>query len=71
MLDNLVNGKSQFAAKMAYDYHGKNIEIQKRIDSGKFNPETDIVREIIQILRDTQKRDFIKPAPKDWRDVSP
>lgn len=64
------HGKSQFAAKMAYEYHEKNIEIQKRIDSGKFNPETDIVREIYSDIEGhAEKCDFIKPAPKDWRDV--
>lgn len=64
------HGKSQFAVKMAYDYHQKNIEIQKRIDSGKFNPETDIVREIYSDIKGhAEKCDFIKPAPKDWRDV--
>ena len=64
------HGKSQFAAKMAYDYHEKNIEIQKRIDSGKFNPQTDIVREIYSDIEGhAEKCDFIKPAPKDWRDV--
>lgn len=66
------HGKSQFAAKMAYDYHEKNIEIQKRIDSGKFNPQTDIVREIYSDIEGhAEKCDFIKPAPKDWRDVPP
>lgn len=64
------HGKSQFAAKMAYDYHQKNIEIQKRIDSGKFNPQTDIVREIYSDIEGhAEKCDFVKPAPKDWRDV--
>ena len=64
------HGKSQFAAKMAYEYHEKNIEIQKRIDSGKFNPETDIVREIYSDIEGhADKCDFIKPAPQDWRDV--
>ena len=64
------HGKSQFAAKMAYEYHEKNIEIQKRIDSGKFNPQTDIVREIYSDIEGhAEKCDFIKPAPKDWRDV--
>ena len=64
------HGKSQFAAKMAYDYHEKNIEIQKRIDSGKFNPQTDIVREIYSDIEGhADKCDFIKPAPQDWRDV--
>lgn len=64
------HGKSQFAAKMAYEYHEKNIEIQKRIDSGKFNPETDIVREIYSDIEGhAEKCDFIKLAPKDWRDV--
>ncbi|WP_151812896.1 zonular occludens toxin domain-containing protein [Acinetobacter junii] len=66
------HGKSQYAAKMAYDYHQKNIEIQKRIDSGKFNSETDIVREIYSDIEGhAEKCDFIKPAPKDWRDVPP
>ena len=66
------HGKSQYAAKMAYDYHQKNIEIQKRIDSGKFNPETDIVREIYSDIEGhAEKCDFVKPAPKDWRDVPP
>ena len=27
------HGKSQFSVKTAYDYHLKNLEIQKRIDS--------------------------------------
>ena len=64
------HGKSQFAAKMAYEYHEKNIEIQKRIDSGKFNPQIDIVREIYSDIEGhAEKCDFIKPAPKDWRDV--
>ncbi len=64
------HGKSQYAAKMAYDYHEKNIEIQKRIDSGKFNPETDIVREIYSDIEGhAEKCDFVKPAPTDWRDV--
>lgn len=64
------HGKSQYAAKMAYDYHQKNIEIQKRIDSGKFNPEIDIVREIYSDIEGhAEKCDFIKPAPKDWREV--
>lgn len=66
------HGKSQYAAKMAYDYHEKNIEIQKRIDSGKFNPQTDIVREIYSDIEGhAEKCDFVKPAPKDWRDVPP
>lgn len=66
------HGKSQYAAKMAYDYHEKNIEIQKRIDSGKFNPQTDIVRQIYSDIEGhAEKCDFIKPAPKDWRDVPP
>jgi len=64
------HGKSQFAAKMAYEYHEKNIEIQKRIDSGKFNPETDIVRQIYSDIEGhAEKCDFIHPAPSDWRDV--
>lgn len=66
------HGKSQFAAKMAYEYHEKNIEIQKRIDSGKFNPETDIVRQIYSDIEGhAEKCDFIQQAPKDWRDVPP
>ncbi|WP_151738413.1 zonular occludens toxin domain-containing protein [Acinetobacter junii] len=66
------HGKSQYAAKMAFDYHQKNIEIQKRIDSGKFNPETDIVREIYSDIEGhAEKCDFVKPAPNDWRDVPP
>lgn len=64
------HGKSQFAAKMAYEYHQKNIEIQKRIDSGKFNPKTDIVRQIYSDIEGhAEKCDFIQQAPKDWRDV--
>lgn len=38
------HGKSQFVVKTADGLQDKNIEIQNRIDSGKFNPETDIVR---------------------------
>lgn len=64
------HGKSQFSVKMAYDYHLKNLEIQKRIDSGKFDPEKDIVREIYSDINGhAEKVDFIKPAPADWRDV--
>lgn len=64
------HGKSQFAVKTAYDYHLKNLEIQKRIDSGKFDPEKDIVREIYSDIEGhAQKCDFIKPAPADWRHV--
>lgn len=64
------HGKSQFAAKMAYEYHQKNIEIQKRIDSGKFNPETDIVRQIYSDIEGhAEKCDFILKAPHDWREV--
>lgn len=64
------HGKSQFSVKMAYDYHLKNLEIQKRIDSGKFDPEKDIVREIYSDINGhAEKCDFIKPAPADWRDV--
>ena len=64
------HGKSQFSVKMAYDYHLKNLEIQKRIDSGKFDPEKDIVREIYSDIKGhAEKCDFIKPAPADWRDV--
>ncbi len=66
------HGKSQFAAKMAYEYHEKNIEIQKRIDSGKFNPETDIVRQIYSDIEGhAEKNDFILKAPSDWREVPP
>ncbi len=64
------HGKSQFAAKMAYEYHQKNIDIQKRIDSGKFNPETDIVRQIYSDIEGhAEKCDFILKAPHDWREV--
>ncbi|WP_347454248.1 zonular occludens toxin domain-containing protein [Acinetobacter thermotolerans] len=64
------HGKSQFCAKMAYEYHLKNIEIQKRIDSGKFDPEKDIVREIYSDIKGhAENCDFVKPAPEDWRDV--
>lgn len=64
------HGKSQFSVKMAHDYHLKNLEIQKRIDSGKFDPEKDIVREIYSDINGhAEKCDFIKPAPADWRDV--
>ncbi|MCT8088267.1 hypothetical protein H0920_15765 [Acinetobacter sp. C_4_1] len=64
------HGKSQFAVKTAYDYHLKNLEIQKRIDSGKFDPEKDIVREIYSDIEGhSEKCDFIHPAPADWRDV--
>lgn len=64
------HGKSQFAVKIAYDYHLKNLEIKKRIDSGKYDPEKDIVREIYSDIEGhSQKCDFIHPAPADWRDV--
>lgn len=64
------HGKSQFAVKTAYDYHLKNLEIQKRIDSGKFDPDKDIVREIYSDIEGhSEKCDFIHPAPADWRDV--
>lgn len=64
------HGKSQFSVKTAYDYHLKNLEIQKRIDSGKFDPNKDIVREIYSDIEGhSEKCDFIHPAPADWRDV--
>lgn len=64
------HGKSQFAVKKAYDYHQENLAIQKRIDSGKFDPEKDIVREIYSdIDGHADACDFVKPAPVDWRDV--
>lgn len=64
------HGKSQFAVSKAWEYHQKNLEIQKRIDSGKFDPEKDIVREIYSdIDGHSQKTDFILKAPTDWRDV--
>lgn len=64
------HGKSQFAVKTAYDYHLKNLEIKKRIDSGKYDPEKDIVREIYSDIEGhAQKCDFVHPAPADWRDV--
>lgn len=64
------HGKSQFAVSKAWEYHQKNIEIQKRIDSGKFDPERDIVREIYSDIEGhAEKTDFILKAPQDWRDV--
>jgi hypothetical protein len=64
------HGKSQFAAKMAYDYHQKNLQIQKRIDSGKFDQNNDIVRQIYSdIDGHADKCDFVLNAPKDWREV--
>lgn len=64
------HGKSQFSVKTAYDYHLKNLEIQKRIDSGKYDPDKDIVREIYSDIEGhSEKCDFIHPAPADWRDV--
>lgn len=64
------HGKSQFAVKTAYDYHLKNLEIKKRIDSGKYDPEKDIVREIYSDIEGhAQKCVFVHPAPADWRDV--
>ena len=64
------HGKSQFSVKTAYDYHLKNLEIQKRIDSGKANPSTDIVREIYSDIEGhAENCDFVQKAPTDWRDV--
>lgn len=64
------HGKSQFAAKMAWDYHQQNLEIQKRIDSGKFDPKKDIVRQIYSdIDGHAEKCDFVLKAPEDWREV--
>lgn len=64
------HGKSQFCAKMAYDYHLENIKIQKRIDSGKYDPEKDIVREIYSDIEGhADNCEFVKPAPHDWREV--
>lgn len=64
------HGKSQFAVSKAWEYHQKNLEIQKRIDSGKFDPEKDIVREIYSdIDGHSELTDFILKAPEDWRDV--
>lgn len=64
------HGKSQFAAKMANDYHIKNLQIQKKIDSGKYDSEIDIVRPIYSDIEGhAEKCDFISQAPHDWREV--
>ena len=64
------HGKSQFCAKLAHDYHQQNLQIQKRIDSGKYDPEKDIVREIYSDIEGhAENCDFVKPAPQDWREV--
>lgn len=63
------HGKSQFSVKTAYDYHLKNIEMQKRIDAGKAKPD-DLVREIYSDIEGhSENCDFIQKAPADWRDV--
>lgn len=64
------HGKSQFAVSKAWEYHQKNLEIQKRIDSGKYDPEKDIVRQIYSdIDGHAENTDFILKAPEDWREV--
>lgn len=64
------HGKSQFSVKTADDCHKKNIDIQKKIDSGKFDPEKDIVRQIYSDINGhAENTDYILKAPFDWRDV--
>ena len=63
------HGKSQFSVKTAHELHEKNLEIQKRIDSGNYNSEIDIVRNIYSDINGHDKMDYISLAPQDWRDV--
>lgn len=64
------HGKSQFSVKTADDCHKKNIQIQKKIDSGKFDESNDIVRQIYSDINGHfENTDYILKAPFDWRDV--
>lgn len=64
------HGKSQFVVKTAHELHEKNLQIQKRLDSGKADPEKDLVRKIYSDIEGhAEKTDYIELAPHDWRDV--
>lgn len=64
------HGKSQFVVKTAHELQEENIKIQKRIDSGKFDPQRDIVRQIYSDIEGhAEKTDYVLKAPADWRDV--
>lgn len=64
------HGKSQFVVMTADGLEDQNKEIQKRIDSGKFDPEKDIVRQIYSDIEGhSEKTDYVLKAPADWRDV--
>jgi zona occludens toxin len=75
------SGKSQYAVKIAFDIKAENDRIQKKLDDGKELKENElmtlsdgsIVPAIRQVFSDidehAQRNDFIKDAPKDWREV--
>ena len=75
------SGKSQYAVKVAFDIHDENLRIQKKLDDGKDladkelmqNKDGEMIPAIRQIYSDidehSQRNEFIKLAPQDWRDV--
>lgn len=64
------HGKSQFSCKVAYECFVENEKILKKIESGNYDPEKDIYREIYSdIDGHAENCEFVKPAPNDWRDV--
>ena len=65
------HGKSQFAAKMAYDYEQNNIRVRKKIESGKpLDPEKDLLRNVYSDINGhAENCSFVQKAPDDWREV--
>ena len=64
------HGKSQFAAKLAYDIHEQNLKNQKLIDSGKADPDKHVIRKIYSdIDGHAENCEFVEKAPNDWRET--
>ncbi|WP_180168666.1 zonular occludens toxin domain-containing protein [Acinetobacter sp. YH01003] len=65
------HGKSQFAAKMAYEYEQNNIRVRKKIESGKpLDPEKDLLRNVYSDINGhAENCNFVQKAPDDWREV--
>lgn len=65
------HGKSQFCAKMAYEYEQNNIRVRKKIESGKkLDPEKDIIRNVFSDINGhVENCDFVQKAPDDWREA--
>ncbi len=65
------HGKSQFAAKMAYDYEQNNIKVRKKSEAGKpLDPEKDLLRNVYSDINGhAENCSFVQKAPDDWREV--